>query len=76
MGAGEWVGQRWKGIRTNLKKKGVKADLTVQIYDLEADPSETKDVAAEHTEVVKEIEGLMKSERVVSEAFPFPALDE
>jgi arylsulfatase A len=71
-----WLGQRWKGIRTNLKKKGVKPDLTVQLYDLEADPSETKDVAAEHPEVVKEIEGLMRSERVASEAFPFPALDE
>jgi hypothetical protein len=40
-----------------------------------ADPSEKKDVAAEHPEEVKEIEGLMKSERVASEAFPFPALD-
>jgi arylsulfatase A-like enzyme len=71
-----WLGQRWKGIRTGLKKKGVKPDLTVQLYDLEADPSEKKAVAAEHPEVVKEIEGLMRSERVVSEAFPFPALDD
>ncbi|MBL9158031.1 MAG: arylsulfatase [Verrucomicrobiales bacterium] len=71
-----WLGQRWKGIRTNLKKKGVKPDLTVQLYDLEADPSEKEDVAAANPEVVKEIEALMKSERVVSEAFPFPALDE
>jgi hypothetical protein len=54
----------------------VKADLTVSLYDLEADPSEKKDVAEANPEVVKEIEGLMRSERVVSEAFPFPALDE
>lgn len=71
-----WLGQRWKGIRTDLKKKGVKPDLTVRLYDLAADPSEKQDVAAEHPEVVKEIESLMKSERVPSEAFPFPALDE
>ena len=70
-----WLGQRWKGIRTELKKKGVKPDLTVQLYDLEEDLSESKDVATQHPEVVKQIEALMKSERVPTEAFPFPALD-
>lgn len=70
-----WLGQRWKGIRTDLKKRGVKPDLSVKLYDLAADPSEEKDVAAAHPEIVREIEGLMKSERTVSEAFPFPALD-
>lgn len=70
-----WLGQRWKGIRTELKKKGVKPDLTVQLYDLEADPSEAEDVGAENPEVVKKIEGLMKSERVPSQDFAFPALD-
>lgn len=70
-----WLGQRWKGIRTNLRKKGVKPDLTLQLYDLESDPSETKDVAAAHPEVVKEIEGILQREHIASEAFPFPALD-
>jgi arylsulfatase A-like enzyme len=70
-----WLGQRWKGIRTGLKKKGVKADLTVQLYDLVADPPEALDVAAENPDVVARIEALMASERVPSTAFPFPALD-
>ncbi len=70
-----WLGQRWKGIRTNLKKKGVKPDLTVRLYDLEADPSESGDLAAAHPDVVREIEALMKSQRVPSDAFPFPVLD-
>ncbi len=70
-----WLGQRWKGIRTELKKKNVKPDLTLELYDLEADPSEAKDVAAEHPEVVKEIEAILKREHVPSEAFAFPALD-
>jgi len=70
-----WLGQRWKGIRTGLKKKRVKADLTVQLYDLVADPSESRDVAAENPEVVAKIEALMTSERVPSTDFPFPALD-
>lgn len=70
-----WLGQRWKGIRTELKKKGVKPDLTVQLYDLEADPSEAKDVAGENPDVVREVEAIMKTERVPAEAFPFPVLD-
>ncbi|PAW61810.1 MAG: hypothetical protein B9S36_06625 [Verrucomicrobiia bacterium Tous-C2TDCM] len=70
-----WLGQRWKGIRTGLKKKGVNPDLTVRLYDLEADPSEQDDVAAAQTEVVGRIEALMKSEREASEAFAFPAID-
>ncbi len=70
-----WVGQRWKGIRTELMKKGKTPDLTVQLYDLIADPAESNDVASVNPEVVREIEGLMKSEHTVSEVFPFPALD-
>lgn len=70
-----WLGQRWKGIRTGLKKKGVNPDLTVRLYDLDADPSEQDDVAAAQAEVVGRIEALMKSEREASEAFAFPAID-
>jgi len=70
-----WLGQRWKGIRTGLKKKGVNPDLTVRLYDLDKDPSEKHDVAAAQAEVVGRIEALMKSERFASEAFAFPAVD-
>lgn len=70
-----WLGSRWKGIRTNLMKRGTEPDLSVQLYDLSADPSESSDVSASNPAVVAEIEGLMKSERVPSEDFPFPALD-
>jgi arylsulfatase A-like enzyme len=71
-----WLGQRWKGIRTNLKKKGVKPDLSLELYDLEADPSEKKDVAEANPEVVKEIGAILAREHTPSGAFPFPALDE
>jgi arylsulfatase A len=70
-----WLGKQWKGIRTNLMKKKGSPSLAVQLYDLEADPSESKDVAAEHPEIVSRIESLMKTERTVSKDFPFPALD-
>ncbi len=70
-----WLGSRWKGIRTGLKKRGEEPSLRIELYDLEADPSESKDVAAAHSEIVAEIEALMKSERVPSEDFPIPVLD-
>ena len=70
-----WLGQRWKGIRKDLKKKNVKPDLRVELYDLNADGSESEDVSAANPDVVAEIERVMKSERTVSGAFPFPALD-
>lgn len=71
-----WLGSRWKGIRTELKRGKNKPDLKIQLYDLIEDPSEKHDVSAENPEVVARIEALMASERVPSTAFPFPALDQ
>lgn len=70
-----WLGTRWKGIRTDLERPG-KGAGQVQLYDLEDDPSEQRDLAAVRPEIVEEIETLMKRERTPSEAFPFPALDQ
>ncbi len=47
----------------------------LELYDLENDIGESKDVASEHPEVVKRAEALMKSERFPSENFAFPVLD-
>ena len=68
-----WLGQRWKGIRTGLSKKD--PNLTMQLYDLEADVAEAKDVAAANPETVQEIERIMEREHTASGAFPFRALD-
>lgn len=70
-----WMGNRWKGIRTNLLKKDNPDPLAIELFDLDADPSESTNVAEKHPEVLQEIEGLMKSERTISESFPFPPLD-
>lgn len=70
-----WLGERWKGIRTELMRGKKKPSLAIQLYDLANDPSEAIDVAGENPEVVARIESLMSSERVVSGAFPIPALD-
>lgn len=70
-----WLGDRWKGIRRDLLKKGNPNPLEIQLFDLTADVSESRNVAAGNPEVLAKIEGLMKSERVPSELFPIPVLD-
>ena len=70
-----WLGSRWKGIRTELKRGKKAPDLTIRLYDLIADPSESRDLAGGHPDVVARIEAMMASARVTSSDFPFPALD-
>ena len=76
----------WKGIRQNLMpqagKKGkskakaaAQPDLTIQLYNLKDDRNETKNVAAEHPDIVAKLEKLMREQHVPSEEFPLPALD-
>lgn len=71
----------WKGVRQNLKpvaakkKDGAKSDLTIQLYNLKNDPSETKDVAKEHPEIVAKMEALMREQHSPSKDFAMPALD-
>lgn len=78
----------WKAIRQNLtprgkgKAKGKGKNLTAaspkiktELYDLAADPSESKDVAADHPEVVSRLEKLMASQHGLSPDFPIPVLD-
>ena len=62
---------KWKGIRQQMTKgRGA-----LELYNLEADPTEAKDVAADHPDVVKRLEGLLRSEHIRSEQFPLPAVD-
>ena len=63
---------RWKGVRTGLRK----GDLTVQLYDLESDPAEAKNVSADHPEILEKIVGLMASEHEPSTVFPLATIDE
>jgi arylsulfatase A-like enzyme len=71
-----WLGNRWKGIRTGILDKKNKEPLRIQLYDFENDSSEAKDVSEENPEVLRKIEGLMRTERTVSEDFPIRPLDE
>ncbi len=68
--------RRWQAVRTG-RWKGLrkKPSAPLELYDLEADPGETTDVASKHPEVVRKILALLKSERSPSEHFPLGRAD-
>ena len=69
----------WKGIRQNLLPKGKNKDnppvMKIELYNIKEDIAESKDVAADHPEIVAKIERLMREQHVPSVEFPLPALD-
>ena len=58
---------KWKGVRLNVYEE---PDGPVELYDLEADLSETTDIAAEHPEVVEQIRKIMIEGRTVDPNWP------
>lgn len=70
-----WVG-KWKGIRQNMLRRNNKSPLKVELYDLEADISESRDIADQNPAVVAQIRQLMDREHTPSSIFPFRPLDE
>ena len=61
---------KWKGIRRDLARNQA---TRVELYDLSKDPGEKDDLAAEHAQIVKRIETIMRAARTESEHFPLPA---
>jgi arylsulfatase A-like enzyme len=53
----------WKAVRLGTKKP-------IELYDLKTDRAEAHDVAAQHSEVVKRLDGFLKTARVDSEKWP------
>lgn len=85
-----WSG-KWKAVRQNLNRPAAGAaakkaagkkqnsrpvNIVTELYDLEADHTESKDVASEHPEVVRQMEFIMKQQHTPSEIFPIRALDQ
>ncbi len=56
---------RWKGVRHG-------ANGPVELYDLSEDIGETRNIAAEHPDVVRRIEEIMRTARTESEDWPVP----
>jgi arylsulfatase A-like enzyme len=53
----------WKGVRPDVGRR-------IELYDLNRDPAEQRDVAANHPEVRKEIARLMEASHTESAEFP------
>ncbi len=54
---------KWKAVRLNPHEP-------VELYDLEADESETTDIAARHPDIVRKMEELFRTARIDSIEFP------
>lgn len=65
-----WEG-RWKAVRTDMEKT-LKAGgpIQTQLYDLESDPNETRNLAEQKPEVVRDLETKMKAAHQPNPAFP------
>jgi arylsulfatase A-like enzyme len=57
----------WKGIRVNVKKQ---PEGPIELYDLKSDLAESKNVAAEHPDIVARMAEIMRSGRTESKEFP------
>ncbi|MEC9005063.1 MAG: arylsulfatase [Planctomycetota bacterium] len=69
-----WYGP-WKGVRQNLLRKNNATPLKIELYNLDKDISESRNVAADHPQVVAEIRKLMVEQHTTSEFFPIKPLD-
>lgn len=64
---------KWKGIRFNINKDNLK----LKLFDLDSDIREQHDVAAQHAEIIKQMEEIMKEEHATPAVatFKMKALD-
>lgn len=59
---------QWKGVRLNAMKK---PDAPIELYDLSSDIGETRNIAAEHPDIVVRIAEIMKQAHKPNKVFPF-----
>lgn len=65
----------WKAMRTNLKQQVDQPKLKTQLFNIDEDESETRDVASQHPRQLAVLENIMKHAHTPSMVFPLPAID-
>lgn len=65
----------WKAVRQNLAKLTPGESPKTELYDLSKDPAEAHNVAADHTDIVSQLEHVMAAQHVPSELFRLPGVD-
>ncbi|AMV36496.1 arylsulfatase [Planctomyces sp. SH-PL62] len=71
---GGWQAARigpWKGVCRDLRQ----GNDAIELYNLDDDPRERRDLAADRPEIVDRIKAVMTKEHVRSEMFPLPTID-
>ena len=58
--------EQWKAVRLNVTKK---LDGPIELYDLSKDMGEEENIAAEHPQIIEEMESIMKDARTSNEVF-------
>lgn len=58
----------WKGVRQNARKN---PDAPVEVYNLEKDPSETTDMAAQQPAIAQQLKSILQKAHVENKDFPF-----
>lgn len=69
------IASPWKAVRTNLKQQVGQPALKTQLYNLDEDESETRDIATQHPVELAKLESYLKREHQASNLFPLPAID-
>ena len=62
----------WKATRVNMQK----GNLEIELFNLDNDIGQTKNVAADHPDIMARIERILRDEHVPSPEFPLKAIDE
>ncbi|MDO8542152.1 MAG: arylsulfatase [Opitutaceae bacterium] len=68
----------WKALRTNLNPRPAVKNKTpgaIELYNLKNDPAESRNVAAEHPEIVAQLAAIQQAQHVPSKLWPIRALD-